>query len=43
LFIDLDIIEVIDEFIEMAHHENITVDKKTTVSSPNTYFKKSNL
>jgi MFS superfamily sulfate permease-like transporter len=41
LFIDLDIIEVIDEFIEMAPHQNITIDKKTTVSSPNTYFKKS--
>lgn len=28
LFIDLDIIEVIDEFIEMAPHQNITIDKK---------------
>lgn len=40
LFIDSDIIEIIDEFILMASYKNIEVDKKTTITSPNPYFKK---
>ncbi|MFZ4798467.1 MAG: SulP family inorganic anion transporter [Bacteroidia bacterium] len=40
LFIDKDIIEILDEFILMAYFKKITVDKKTSVSSPNPYFKK---
>lgn len=39
LFIDSDIIEIIDEFILMAKFKKITVDKKISVSSPNPYFK----
>ena len=40
LYIDKDIIELLDEFILMAQFKKITVDKKTSVSSPNPYFKK---
>jgi MFS superfamily sulfate permease-like transporter len=42
LFIDNDIIEILDEFILMAQFKNITIDKKISVSSPNPYFKKIN-
>jgi hypothetical protein len=42
LYIDKDIIEILDEFILMAQFKNITVDKKISVSSPNPYFKKIN-
>jgi Ni,Fe-hydrogenase III small subunit len=42
LFIDKDIIEIIEEFILMAPCKNITVDKKISTSSPNPYFKKLN-
>lgn len=42
LFIDKDIIEILDEFILMSQFKKITVDKKISVSSPNPYFKKLN-
>lgn len=42
LYIDNDIIEILDEFILMAQYKKITVDKKISVSSPNPYFKKLN-
>jgi MFS superfamily sulfate permease-like transporter len=42
LFIDKDIIELIDEFILMAPFKNIIVEKKVSSSSPNLYFKKLN-
>ncbi len=42
LFVDKDIIEIIEEFILMAPFKNITVDKKISTSSPNPYFKKLN-
>jgi MFS superfamily sulfate permease-like transporter len=40
LYIDSDIIEIMEEFTLMASHKNIEVEKKTSVSSPNKYFKK---
>jgi MFS superfamily sulfate permease-like transporter len=42
LYIDKDIIEILDEFILMAQFKKITVDKKISVSSPNPYFRKLN-
>jgi hypothetical protein len=42
LYIDKDIIEILDEFILMAQFKKITIDKKISVSSPNPYFKKLN-
>ncbi len=42
LYIDKDIVEILDEFILMAPFNKITVDKKVSISSPNPYFKKFN-
>lgn len=40
LFIDKDIIEMIDDFTLMAPSKNISVEKKISISSPNPYFKR---